>query len=105
MIKILLIIVLLLNIQCSATDLEQTNALHKEVANHKNHNVTIETHPILYKMVEDLIAKAKITMPRYITIYDAEYHVVSKSGIVQSEEKDMHGYIDFLGDLHLCRFF
>ena len=43
--------------QSYATDLEKTDALHNEIAHSNVCNVTLETHPILYTMVEELITK------------------------------------------------
>jgi hypothetical protein len=89
-------------LQINATDLEETNALHAEIALHKNPNVTLETHPVLYKMVEGSAATIKVAMPKYITIYGAEYATVDKNGVVRRNENELGAYVDLLGDLYIC---
>lgn len=83
---------------------EKTNALHHEVATHTNHNITAETHPTLYNLVEQLTIKAHVPMPRYITIYSAEYHVVSQAGVVRRRgHEEIGAHVDLLKDLYVCR--
>ncbi len=103
MITILLTALLLLNTHSYANSLEKTNALHQEVATHKNPNITAETHPIIYRMIEELAMKAHVAMPRYITLYPAEYKIVSENGAIIKGEHEIGAYADCFGDLHICQ--
>lgn len=81
---------------------KKTEALHIEAKEHKNPNLTQDTHPILYAMVKDLTTKAQLEMPKYITVYEAEHSIVTKNGTVYKTASDICAWSDALGDLHIC---
>jgi hypothetical protein len=105
MITIMITLLLALNLHSYAgTYSERTNALHSEIAAHNNPNLTAETHPTFYGMVQELVIKAQVPMPRYITTFNAEYAVVSPdSGVIHREVRDLNAYVTILGDLYICR--
>jgi hypothetical protein len=81
----------------------RTEALHEEVKSKKNPILTRDTHPVVYAMVENLAAAAGINMPRYISVYDAEGMVVTRSGMIYKVTKDINAWVDVAGDLHICQ--
>lgn len=81
---------------------DKTEALHMEAKNHKNPNITQETHPVLYDMVRNLVIKANVAMPKYITTHGAEHSVVTREGLVYKTASNMTAWTDVLGDLHIC---
>ncbi|MCL5875177.1 MAG: hypothetical protein M1114_01765 [Candidatus Dependentiae bacterium] len=103
MIKKTLIALLGISINVFAnSSLEKTNALRQEIASCGNPNLTQETHPIIYNMVQELTAKGNVPTPRYITMFDAEYTRISEHGVAYRVVRDMKAYVDLLGDLYIC---
>ena len=83
---------------------EKTDAIRVEIGTHQNPNFTQETHPTVYEMVRELAEKANVEMPRYISMFNAEYAVVPRDGgVVTKGVHTMHAYVDVLGDLYICR--
>lgn len=105
MINVMVALLLAINLHSYAqTYSARTNALRSEIVAHNNPNLTAETHPTFYGMVESLVIKAQVPMPRYITMFNAEYAVVSPdTGAVSREVHDMDAYVTLLGDLYICR--
>ena len=105
MINVIVALLLALNLHSYAqTSSERTDALRSEIVAHNNPNCTAETHPTFYGMVQELVTKAQVPMPRYITMFNAEYAVVSPdTGVVYRETRDMNAYVTLLGDLYICR--
>jgi hypothetical protein len=91
-----------LNIAAANKKFDMTAALHEEVHAHKNPNITKETHPVLYDLIEDLVNRADQPMPRYITTYKAEYTVISENRVAQRAVHDIKASVDLLGDMHIC---
>ena len=83
--------------------IDPTQLIRQEVAQHTNTNITQKTHPFLYGIVEECVVKTGIAMPRYISLYYAEYNIVDKNGIVYRDVHDILAYVDALGDLYICR--
>ena len=102
MIKKLLAALLIINLNGYASNLEKTEALHQEVAANQNPNITQETHPILYGMVEELTQKAQVPMPKYITIFGAQYTVIDRYGVARCAVQNFEASINLLGDLYIC---
>ena len=103
MFKKMVAVLLLFNvIICAAGNVEKTVALHNEILTHANPNITQETHPILYEIVESLVKKAHIAMPKYVTLFSSEYVTVSRYGRVNKSFKDFDAHVDALGDLYIC---
>jgi hypothetical protein len=88
---------------CADTFENITEALHFEASSHENPNLTEETHPILYAMVQDLTAAAHIDMPRYITVHGAKKLFVTRNGIAYKRAQNITAWVDIMGDLHICR--
>ena len=87
-----------------ASDYEKlTSLLHHEEASHVIPNVNEKTHPVLYSMVQDIAQRAQVPMPRYITLFNAEYAVVTDQGVVARQVHHLNAYVDILGDLYICR--
>jgi hypothetical protein len=105
MITIMIALLLALNLHSYAeTCSERTDALHSEIAAYNSPNLTAETHPTFYEMVQQLVTKAQVPMPRYITTFNAEYAVVSPdTGVIYREVHDLNAYVTILGDLYICR--
>lgn len=103
--KLLLLTLLSFGLPAVADDSVQdkTEALHAEAKERKNPNITEKTHPVLYGMVKDLINKAKISMPKYITLHDAEGSAVDENGQVHKTANNITVWVDMLGDLYICR--
>jgi len=95
----------ILTLSAHASDhIDKTPAIRSEVSAHNNPNLTKDTHPVIYEMVQELVAKAGTTMPKYITTYSAETAVVApRSGVVRAEVLDILAYIDAIGDLYICK--
>lgn len=102
MIKKTLIVLLGISINTFAnSSFEKAHALRNELASHSNPNLTQETHPTIYNMVQELTTKANVPMPRYITVFNAECTVVYE-GTSRRVVRDMEAYVDVLGDLYIC---
>lgn len=83
--------------------IDKTKALHVEVAAQSHYNITKESHPILFDIVHRLVTRAGISMPRYITIFGAEYTITDKDGFTYRCVRGMKSYVDVMGDLYICR--
>ncbi len=102
MIKKTLIVLLGLSINAFAhSSFEKIHALRNELASHNNPHLTQETHPTIYTMVQELSTKANVPMPRYISLFNAEYTVII-DGNSRRMVRDMEAYVDVLGDLYIC---
>lgn len=100
--RMVAVLLLVNTIIWTAEPVEKTVALHNEILAHGNPNITQETHPILYEMVESLIKKAHVSMPKYITLFSSEYVTVSRYGRVNKSFNDFDAHVDALGDLYIC---
>ncbi len=86
-----------------ASNAEKTDLLRAEVATKSNIHITQETHPTLYALVQDMTSRARIAMPKYITLYDVFYSVVDKdTGRVNRVAHNMSTSIDIVGDMYIC---
>lgn len=103
MLKKILTLLLSIQLYTTAANNDKTVKIREEVNSHTNPNITSETHPTLYGMVQDLTSKAQIAMPRYITIYNAESQVVLRYGEVVTYTQKISSYVDTMGDLYICR--
>ncbi|MFI5333025.1 MAG: hypothetical protein ACHQVS_02900 [Candidatus Babeliales bacterium] len=84
--------------------LDKTAAMHSEAREYQHPNLTQDSHPVLYGMIKNLTEKANIPMPRYISAHEAEYSVVSDSGVIYKTAAGTIGcWANLLGDLHICR--
>lgn len=103
MIKKLIAVLLILNAYtCALTNQEKTIVLRNELSQNDNPNLTKETHPILYKMLEKMTQKAGVEIPRYVTLFSTAQQIVSKDGNVYRKNLEIEAYVDALGDLHIC---
>lgn len=103
MIKKVAIILIALNINSFANDNEaKTVLIHSEIATHKNPNITVETHPALYTLVKELVDKAGIGMPKYISTFNREYLENTSNGLY-STQATIQAYVDVFGDIHICK--
>ncbi len=102
--KLLLSAICCLAISMSLTAApDKTEALRAEVKTSKNPNITKETHPVLYDMVQELAIAANIPMPRYVTIHEAQTCMVMKDGTVhKSAANNVTAWVNALGDVHIC---
>lgn len=90
-------------ILCASDYDNLTYLVRKEMATHNNPNLSLETHPTVYSMVRELAEKANVTMPKYITLYGAEYDMVARYGTVHRNVHEIKAHVDILGDLYICR--
>jgi len=95
-------------IVCADDNATKTVLVREEIATHRGPNLAEDTHPTIYAMVRGLADKAKVAMPRYISVYNAEYSTISDNGEFQRapvnrEVHEIKAYIDIMGDLHICR--
>lgn len=87
---------------------EITAILHNEIDSHSLHaNVTQETHPALYYLIEQIAEKFFIPMPRYIKFFTAQqkeifYNKYTCTGTTYTVFNNFESYIDIMGDLYLC---
>ena len=84
------------------------NPLHNEVASGSaQENITKETHPSLYDMVQRIATAASISMPRYIRLFTAKetkmYHDGhGYNGTMYTVFKNFESYVNVMGDLYIC---
>lgn len=107
MIKKLFFLLLLFHFKTYTNfDADRTVLLHQEALSHTNPNISKETHPILYEMIEELVTMAGTSMPRYISIYPARFTMISTIAdghdIAHEITREILAYADIFDDLHIC---
>ena len=83
------------------------DVLHNEVAYGSQGNISKETHPALYGMIQRIATAASVSMPRYIKLFTAKqtethYNKYTHTGTMYTVFKSFESYVDVMGDLYIC---
>jgi len=98
-----LLVLSLIPMICASSGFDLTELVHTEMANCYSSNLSLQTHPTIYNMVQELAVQAQVAMPEYISVYSAEYNVIGEYGKVYREVHDLNAYVDIMGDIYICR--
>ncbi|HEB41855.1 MAG TPA: hypothetical protein ENI08_02425 [Candidatus Dependentiae bacterium] len=84
------------------------DVLRNEVASGSTQeNITKETHPALYSMIQRIATAASVPMPQYIRFFTAQqtethYNKYTHTGTMYTAFKNFESYVNIMGDLYIC---
>lgn len=87
----------------SSDGLGTIDAIRQEIATHNNPIATKDTHPALWVLVEKISQAAEVSIPKYITLHEAQPVLVVNNNNVSLEEPNVTAWSNVLGDLYICK--